>query len=99
MIRIERLIWNEDNVAHIAHHDVTPEEVESVCQGDFKVFKGHSGRIAIVGPGAKGRILFIVVAPKGEGAYLPITARIADRKEKQLYTITKGGGTNGNQKK
>lgn len=95
MIRVERLIWNEVNIAHIARHEVTPQEVEQVCHGPFEVFRGHSGRIALIGPTAKGRMLFIIVAPKEVGSYLPITARVADRKERQLYATAKGGGTNG----
>ncbi len=34
MVYIARLIWEALNIAHLARHDVTLEEVEQVCQGD-----------------------------------------------------------------
>jgi hypothetical protein len=30
---IQKLIWDEWNISHIARHDVSPEEVEQVCHG------------------------------------------------------------------
>jgi hypothetical protein len=34
MIFIRRLVWDSWNVAHIARHEVTPDEVEEVCHGE-----------------------------------------------------------------
>ena len=34
MIRVDRLIWDERNVAHIARHKVMPQEVEEVCHNN-----------------------------------------------------------------
>ena len=37
MLTIRRLVWEEANIAHIAIHDVVPEEVEQLCHGPFIV--------------------------------------------------------------
>ncbi len=34
-IKIESIIWDEWNVAHIAKHKIVIEEVEQVLQSDF----------------------------------------------------------------
>ena len=95
MIIVERLMWNDQNIAHIARHEVTTAEVEEVCHGAYEVFQTYAGRLTIVGSTSSGRMLFIVVVPKGGGDYLPITARVADRKERQRYEIARGGEKNG----
>ncbi len=95
MIIVERLVWNKDNIAHIARHRVTQEEVEEVCHGVHEVFQTYSGRLALIRPTRSGRMLFIIVAPKGEDIYFPVTARDADKKERQRYIFVKGGGKNG----
>ena len=39
-MRIKRLIWPEDRIDHIAHHNVIPEDVEDVCFGNPFVQRG-----------------------------------------------------------
>jgi hypothetical protein len=34
MIHIRRLIWDDWNIAHIARHEVSPDEVEEVCDAE-----------------------------------------------------------------
>ncbi len=43
MLAVRRLIWGPGNVAHIARHAVTPEEVEEVCHGAPVVQVGKKG--------------------------------------------------------
>ena len=45
VINIRRLIWDAWNIAHIARHNVTPEEVEQVCHTDPVVQKEKKGRL------------------------------------------------------
>jgi len=93
MLFIRRLIWDAWNVAHIAHHQVTPEEVEEVCHGDPVVQKGKKGRVLVFGPTGSRRMLTIVLDPEdGPGVYDPVTARPASRRERAIYTSEKGGG-------
>ena len=88
---INTLIWDDWNKNHIARHDVTPEEVEEVCQSKYLVLDGHHGRFVIVGTTQANRVLAIIIDPEAEnGVYYPVTARPADRKERRLYT-EKGG--------
>ena len=93
MLTVDRLIWDAWNVAHIARHQVIPEEVEEVCYGDPAIGHAYGGRIMLIGPTSGGRMLAVVLSPQPEpGVYYPITARDADRKERRTYAAQKGGG-------
>ena len=88
---IKRLIWDEWNIAHIARHAVTPEEVEQVALGDVLVQKGKKGRTALIGPTESGRILRVIIDPDEKGIYYPVTAHTASKKDKELYKQEKEG--------
>jgi uncharacterized DUF497 family protein len=91
MLSIRRLIWDPWNVGHIARHRVTPEEVEEVCHGEPVTSQTYKGRIRVVGPTRSRRMLTVILAPTDEqGVYYPITARPADRKERQHYNEARG---------
>ena len=86
MLSVRRLIWDAWNVAHIARHDVIPEEVEEVCHDQPMTSETYKGRLRVVGLTQSGRILTVILAPTPEeGVYYPITARPADRKERRNY--------------
>ena len=92
MIFVRRLIWDPWNVAHIARHQVTPEEVEQVCHGDPLVQVGKVGRTLAFGPTHSGRMLTVVLdSEPAEGFYYPVTARPASRRERAIYTLERGG--------
>ena len=88
---VDRLIWDAWNVAHIARHQVVPEEVEEVCHDQPMVSQTYGGRLRLVGPTAGHRFLTVILAPKGEDVYYCVTARPADRKERRLYREQEGG--------
>jgi uncharacterized DUF497 family protein len=89
---LKRLVWDAWNVEHIARHGATPEDVTVVCLGEVIVRQSYQGRLLIIGPNSKGRIVAVVLAPQAEqGVYYPITARVADAKEQRLYKIETGG--------
>ncbi len=90
MIVIRRLIWDSWNIAHIARHDVTPDEVEDVCHGDYITSQTYRGRIRVVGPTSTGRMLAIILAPREQGAYFTVTAHNANIGEQQRYHELKG---------
>jgi uncharacterized protein len=91
MPTIRRLIWDAWNVGHIARHRVTPEEVEEVCHGEPVTSQTYKGRIRVVGPTQRRRMLTVILAPTDEhGVYYPITARPADRKERRHYDDARG---------
>ena len=91
MASVRRLIWDTWNVAHIARHHVTPEEVEGVFQRVPMFSRTYKGRLRVVGPTRRGRMLTVILAPRAVGAYYPVTARPATRKERQRYRQWRGG--------
>ena len=91
MITISKLLWDDWNVEHITRHHVTPAEVEAVCQGEFLVRQGHSGRLLILGLTDEGKMLAVVLDHQMGETYYVVTARPADRQERRLYRNTKGG--------
>lgn len=91
MILVRRLIWDPVNVAHIARHQVAPDEIEEVCHGEHIQRQAYGGRIMITGLTQAGRMISAVLDPEGEGVYYPVTARSASRKEGHIYQVEKGG--------
>lgn len=95
MVLVRRLIWDEWTVAHIARHEVTPDEAIEVCFGDPITLEGHTGRLLLIGPTKAKRMLTVVVDPEEEeGVYTIVTARPAARKERRIYKSEKGGEEN-----
>lgn len=93
MISILNLRWDDWNRAHIARHQVAPEEVEDVCYGDPMVEHGYKGRYRLVGSTHAGRMLAVVLAPEEAGVYYPVTARPASRRERRRYQEAMGEET------
>ena len=90
MLFVAKLIWDDWNVLHIAEHDVVPDEVEQVCHRQPVVRQGKTGRLLVIGPTQTGKILVAVLAPE-EGTYYVVTAKPANRSERQLCQNEKGG--------
>ena len=88
-MKIYELIWPEDRIAHIAEHDVRPEEVEEVCFGRSFVQRaksfGKNPVYYILGQTAVGRYLFCVVIQFPDGKGFPVTARSMTPKEKRRF--------------
>ena len=81
MLSINGLIWDEWNRDHIAHHQISPEEIEEVCHSEYNAIESFRKRIQLLGKTRKGRKLVIILSPEdrelktyGEGIYYPITA-------------------------
>lgn len=89
-IDIEELVWDEWNIGHIARHDVVPTEVEEVCRGAKIANRTYGDRISLIGPTSIGRLLYLVLVPRGGNTYYPLTARVADKKERTVYIEEKG---------
>src|SRR6516225_4619269 len=94
MLTVRRLVWDEWNVEHIARHEVTPDEVEQVCQGEPMTSETYSDRLRVVGPTDASRMLTVILAPEGKGVYYPVMGRPASRKERRLYEDSKEGQDN-----
>jgi len=91
MLVVRRLIWDAWNTAHIARHDVTPDEVDELCQADPLVQEGKKGRLAVSGMTSAGRFLIAILDPEPEpGTYYPVTAHPASGKYRRIYEQEKG---------
>jgi uncharacterized DUF497 family protein len=90
MITVRRLVWDDWNVAHIALHGVTPEDIEEVCQGEYLVRQSYQGRFLMIGTNASGKLLSAVLAPEEEGIYYVVTARPAAKQERRIYRQFQG---------
>ncbi|MBA2526424.1 MAG: BrnT family toxin [Pyrinomonadaceae bacterium] len=86
-VRIEPrdLLWDSGNVAHIAWHGVTPQEVEEVCGGSAMAVPAHRGRLILIGPTDSGRILAVVLEQETRRFFYCVTARPASRRERREY--------------
>lgn len=94
MLEIERLIWNQININHIAKHGVSLQEVEAVCHTDVLIFKSYGQRLLLIGIAKNERVLTVILEEIDPKTYFPVTARPASRKERQLYQQFKGGARN-----
>ncbi|OGD87715.1 hypothetical protein A3A54_02125 [Candidatus Curtissbacteria bacterium RIFCSPLOWO2_01_FULL_39_62] len=82
--------WDEANIAHIARHNVTPEEAEEVffdkdnaLDEDIK----HSTlekRLIIIGKTQKGRLLYQIFTRRGDKIRV-ISSRDINKQELALY--------------
>lgn len=88
-VRIYELIWPDDRVAHIAEHNIRPEEVEEVCFGRPFVQRtkasGKNPVYYVLGQTAAGRYLFCVAIQFPDGKGFPVTARPMTPKEKRRF--------------
>jgi uncharacterized DUF497 family protein len=78
--------WDEDNVAHIAIHNVRPDEVEEMAFDDEPwIRRGRGGTRYMLGFTISGRYLFVVYVLKGKGIARVVTAMDMDEKTRRLY--------------
>ena len=93
MIIIKRLVWDDWNVEHIARHTVTPDEVEEICKTSSQTEGAKKGRIRVTGRTHSGRIISAFLDPEPEeGVYYPVTAREANKKEREACRAWSKGG-------
>jgi hypothetical protein len=88
-VRIYELVWPEDRIAHIAEHNVRPEEVEEACFDRPLIQRAKSfGKNPVhyvLGRTPAGRYLFCVVIEFPDGRGYPVTARPMTLKEKRRF--------------
>ena len=77
--------WDDDNLSHIERHQFTPEEVEEVFAGDFKVRRTRQKLYLGLGETLDGRLAFIVFRRLSSGMIRVITARDMDDRERRLF--------------
>ena len=82
---IGELIWDDENVEHIARHNVTPKEVEEVCYSLHLNEKEGRQRYILSGQTESGRYLNVVVEKISGGMFRPITAFEMSESYKRKY--------------
>jgi uncharacterized DUF497 family protein len=92
VVVITELLWDDQNIAHIARHSVTVAEVtEVVFTPDSALFfeldqPNRPGRLAAFGLTAAGRGLAVYLdTPTAQGSSYVLTARPMTTKERQTY--------------
>jgi uncharacterized DUF497 family protein len=90
---VDRLDWDEWNIAHVATHGVTREQVEEALAGKTIAWATRKNRFLVLGPTQTGRLLAVVIGPVPDqpGVYYPFSARPASRQERRYYREQKGG--------
>jgi uncharacterized DUF497 family protein len=82
---ISRFDWDDDNVSHIERHQFTPEDVEGVFAGDYKVRRTRQKLYLALGETLDGRLAFVVFRRLPGGTIRVITARDMDDSERRLF--------------
>jgi hypothetical protein len=86
-VRIDELVWTEENEEHIAEHGVTPQEVGELFFEEGPYFRRGPGEnlYHVYGQTGAGRYLFVVMIYLGDRKGFVVTARDMDKKEQRLY--------------
>lgn len=78
--------WDDDNISHIARHEVDPGEAEDAVRDTDRIhFRTRSGRIFVIGMTEAGRMLAVVLERKETDWSRVVTARDVIEKEKRAY--------------
>lgn len=70
---ISEIQWDDENIEHVARHNVNPHEVEDVCFGLHISEGAGNQRYILSGQTAGGRYLNVVIERVGKGLFRPIT--------------------------
>ena len=77
--------WDDNNIEHIACHQVMPEEAEEVFGGAVMIRRTRSGYYTAWGRSLAGRYLFVVYSRLSPVRARVITARDMTRTERKFY--------------
>ncbi|HTP36396.1 MAG TPA: BrnT family toxin [Candidatus Acidoferrales bacterium] len=77
--------WDDDNVLHIERHRFTPDEVEEVFAGDYKIRRTRQRLYIALGETLDGRLAFVVFRRLPGGLIRVVTARDMDDAERRLF--------------
>lgn len=76
---------DDENIAHIERHEFTPEEVEEVFVGSYKVRRTREKRYIALGETLDGRLAFVVFRRLPGGLIRVVTARDMEDKERRMF--------------
>lgn len=77
--------WDDENVDHIARHNVEPHEAEEAIEDPRRApTNARGGRAGVIGMTLDGRLLTIVLERRGRSVRV-IMARDASNRERRTY--------------
>jgi uncharacterized DUF497 family protein len=85
LVVISGFEWDDDNISHIQRHEFTPDEVEEVFAGEYKVRRAREKRYLAFGETLDGRMAFVVFRRLSGGLVRVITARDMETAERRLF--------------
>jgi uncharacterized DUF497 family protein len=85
MFRVEEIDWSFASIEHIARHGVEPEEVDEVVFGRPIVARSRKETYRLIGQTGAGRLLTVILAPRGAGVFAVVTARDATGAERRAF--------------
>lgn len=77
--------WDDENIEHIRRHEFSPEEVEEIFAGPYKVRRARDSRYTAMGETLDGRLAFVVFRRLPKGAVRVITARDMETRERRQF--------------
>jgi uncharacterized DUF497 family protein len=77
--------WDDGNVLHIERHQFTPDEVEEVFAGNYKIRRTRQDLYIALGETLDGRLAFVVFRRLSGGPIRVVTARDMDSGERRLF--------------
>ena len=80
MVIISGFDWDDDNVLHIDRHQFSPEEVEEVFAGDYKVRRTRQKLYLALGQTLDGRLAIVAFRRLPSGLIRVVTARDMNEK-------------------
>ena len=87
------LAFDDDNLAELDRHNISPDDVLAVLYGQPKFFankKGRSGTRLMIGPDRSGRLLAVpIVETPVRGVWRPITAWPANEAQETRWRQAK----------
>ena len=88
-VRVREFLWPDERLAHVARHQVRPEEVEEACFGAALVqrarSKGPNPVYYVLGQTEAGRYLLCIVVEFPDDRGYPVTARDMTEAERRRY--------------
>lgn len=87
MIRllVFEFLWTDESEAHIARHNVEPEEVHEAARRPFHTYDGRDETTILLGRTYAGRYLFVVLSDAMDGRLYVATARDMNAAEQREY--------------
>ncbi len=77
--------WDDENVSHIARHQIEPDEAEAVLDNRPLILRTEDDKYLAYGPTDEGRLLLVVVVRKPGPLIRVITSRELTEAEKKRY--------------